>query len=328
MNRIIKFAFSALCVLGFLLSFGCERRQPTQTLTPVTLQTDWFPQAEHGGFYQALAKGYYREAGLEVTILPGGPNSFSVRKILGGQAQFAMNRADTIYALSQKGIPVQMVMASLRNDPQALMLHPENPIESLAQLDGASVMAVPGLMWIRWLEAKFGIRLEILPHDYGMDRFLADPAFIQQCLITNEPFYLRQRGVEPKLLRLAETGFNPPHGIYALRSFLNEQPETAHAFITASIRGWEDFMLGDPSPAFELISQRNPKMTREFLLFSHGEMVANELVMPANAPEATGQLSPTQLMSLAQELHLLGLIEGEIKDDWFSVEFMRDFADP
>ena len=60
-----------------VLAGGCARQQaavsPATGLRKVVLQSDWFPQAEHGGFYQALAKGFYREAGLDVEILPGGP---------------------------------------------------------------------------------------------------------------------------------------------------------------------------------------------------------------------------------------------------------------
>ncbi|HSH09505.1 MAG TPA: ABC transporter substrate-binding protein, partial [Oceanipulchritudo sp.] len=172
---------------------GCGGTKESDPALPrVVLQTDWFPQPEHGGFYQALAKGFYEEAGLDVVILPGGPNAMSTQKVLKGSAHFAMNRADTIYSLACREVPLLMVMATLQHDPQAILLHASNPIQRLEELDGHRVMAVPGLAWIKWLEAKYGIKLDIIPHDFGLERFLNDPGFIQQCLLTNEPFYARQ----------------------------------------------------------------------------------------------------------------------------------------
>ena len=104
----------------------------------------------------------------------------STQKVLKGKAHFAMNRADTIYSLAGRDVPIVMVMATLQHDPQAILLHSESPVMELKDLDGHSVMAIPGLMWIRWIRAKYNITLNIIPHDFGLERFLNDPGFIQQ----------------------------------------------------------------------------------------------------------------------------------------------------
>ena len=93
-------------VLATLLLFGagCARPEPAQpaagvaapALRPIVLQTDWLPQAEHGGFYQALARGFYAEAGLAVELLPGGVNAQVNLRVARGDADFGLNRSDLL----------------------------------------------------------------------------------------------------------------------------------------------------------------------------------------------------------------------------------------
>lgn len=291
-----------------------------QSLDPVILQTDWFPQPEHGGFYQALAKGYYEEAGLDVTILPGGPNSMSTQKILSGRAHFAMNRADTIYSLAARDVPVSLVMATLQHDPQAILLHRENPINAIEELNQKAVMAVPGLNWIKWVEAKYNISLDIIPHDFGLDRFLNDPGFIQQCLLTNEPFYAQQAGFETKTLPLRDSGFDPYHGIYCLNSLIEENPDLVERFVRASIKGWKDFINNDPQPALNLIAERNPKMNAEFMAFSYAAIKENKLVR--GMANKVGQLDPARLRELVLAMESVGICDPNARpNQWFSTLF-------
>jgi NitT/TauT family transport system substrate-binding protein len=330
MRRRSLYIFYLTVFLPVILGLvsGCGREDGdfrAQALTPVVLQSDWFPQPEHGGFYQALAKGYYAEAGLDVTILPGGPNAMSTQKILKGTAHFAMNRADTIYSLSRREVPVQMVMATLQNDPQALMLHETNPLESLAELDGQRVMAIPGLAWIKWLESKYEIQLNIIPHDFGIERFLNDPYFIQQCLLTNEPYYAEQEGTGVKVFPLRDSGFNPYHGIYCLASLIEADPDTVARFVTASIRGWRDFVQNDPSPALDLIASRNPKMNAHFMAYSYAAILENDLVTgPDASGSSIGQLDPARMDALTREMEHLGLVKAstESSGQWYTTRFL------
>ena len=316
-------------VIAVVLLTGCSEESPGNVagkgLVPVTLQTDWFPQAEHGGFYQALAKGYYADAGLDVTILPGGPNAMSTQKILKGSAQFAMNRADTIYSLARRDVPILMVMATLQHDPQGLLLHASNPIDSFEELDGERVMAIPGLAWISWIEAKYGISLDIIPHDFGIERFLNDESFIQQCLITNEPFYVMQAGITPRVMPLRESGFDPYHGIYCLREYAAENDAVVARFVEASILGWKDFILNDPEPAFGMIAERNPKMSREFMNFSRDSMRAANLVTgEADGGSQVGDLDPERMQALVAEMQLLGLVEESPQPNgpWYTIRYL------
>lgn len=333
-----------LSFLAFAVLAGCsDRSDPasasgasadrpgSDTLQSVTVQTDWFPQPEQGGLYQALARGFYEEAGLDVTLLPGGPNSMGVQKVLRGRAQFAMHRADAIYLLHRREVPVVLVMATLQHDPQAILLHQQNPINSLPELDGATLMALPGLPWIDWLKAKYAIDFTVIPHDFGMERFLNDPTFIMQCLLTNEPFVVREAGARPKVLPLRESGFDPYHGLYCLRSFAENNPDTVRRFVQATLRGWKDFLHGDPRPAFDLIAERNSRMSSAFMRFSRGELIKRNLVTGKVSPDdQTGQLDPHRLTALVNDLHQLGLVDGDPPQNhpWFSTRFLPDPPKP
>lgn len=325
--------------LGLILSLalllgGCGRPDAESTATqatpaptteappnyePITLQLDWFPQAEQGGFFQAVARGFYREAGFEVSLRPGGPNAQTTHQVLRGAAQFAMNRADTVRTNIDKGMPLFFVMATLQHDPQAVVVHADDPVQTLADLDGRRVMAVPGLTWIAFIERRYGLRMEILPHDFGMERFLADPRFIQQCLETNEPYYLRRQGAAVRVLPLRASGFNPYHGIYCLLSYHREDPERTARFVAASIRGWRDYMEGDPGPAFTAIAALNPKMTPDFLRYSWETLKAQRLVEGSvEAGETIGQVQPSRMREIQKQLYELGLVQSLLEDDpWF-----------
>ena len=326
MKRSAYWVFLGMMVL--VLS-GCrpsgKRSEHAAQPDRIILQTDWFPQPEHGGFYQAVARGFYREAGLSVEILPGGPNAMSIQKVLTGRAHFAMNRADAICRFAHRDIPVQMVMATLQHDPQGILLHAGNPVTQFSQLDGRRVMAVPGLAWIDWVEAKYGIKMDIIPHDFGLERFLRDPDFIQQCLVTNEPYYARLAGAEPRVLLLRESGFDPYHGIFCQKSFADRHPDLVRRFIEASIRGWRDFILNDPSPALELIASLNPKMSPEFMEFCYGALRSEHLVTGnEQGGSRVGELDPGRLDRLENEMRALGLLpedEGS-RFPWYRTDLL------
>jgi NitT/TauT family transport system substrate-binding protein len=279
----------------------------------VILQSDWYAQAEHGGYYQAVAKGYFAELGLDVQIQAGGPGSFGPQKVATGQAQFAMGRSDDLILAVQEGLPLVAVTALMQHDPQALLLHEDNPAKTFADLDGKSIMAVPGAAWVEFLQRRYKIRLNIIPLNYGLAQFLSDPAFIQQCFITNEPFYVAQAGKKPRTLLIADSGYDPYRIIFSSQKFVREQPAAARAFAAAAARGWDDFLTGDPAPGMALIAASNDKMSEEFMRFSIAEMNRHRLV--AGRPEKgerTGLITRERMEGQVQALLEIGLLRAPI----------------
>lgn len=282
-------------------------------LRKVVLQTDWFPQAEHGGYYQALARGFYREAGLDVEILPGGPGAGIKLKTAKGEADFGMLKSDDIMLAAHQGLPLVMVMASMQHDPQALMVHASSPVKTLRDLQGRTVSAPPGMTWIRYVQKKHGITFNLVPTNYGIGHFLANPDVIQQCIVTNEPFIAQQSGKQVRTISLAESGYDCYPVVFCRRELVRQAPELVRAFVAASIRGWRDYLDGDPAPAHETILTRNQHMTPELLQFSRSEMILRSLVHgDASKGEDIGQLSLARLAEEMQSLVDLKVLEAPV----------------
>jgi NitT/TauT family transport system substrate-binding protein len=300
-----------------MLLTGCARQDAAVVapagLRKVVLQSDWFPQAEHGGFYQALAKGYYRDAGLDVEILPGGPGATIKLNVAKGSADFGLYRSDDVIVAASRGLPLVMVAAVMQHDPEALLVHDASPVRKLCDLAGRSVIAPPSMTWIPYVQKKYGIKFDLRPLNYGLAVFLGDPDAIQQCMMTSEPFFARQHGAKVRVVRIADSGYDPYHTIMCRRELARNRPAVVRAFLAASIRGWHDYLEGDPAPAFALIRQRNPQMGLDQLVFSRGELIANALITgdPAQG-EAIGQLRVERIQRQIETLREFKITEQPV----------------
>lgn len=279
---------AALC--AFLA--GCSRQGPAPSAAgasagappKIRFKTDWYPQAEHGGFYQALARGFYKDAGLDVDIVQGGPGILVPQLMLSGQVDVAMGRSDDIIVFADQGLPFVIVGAYMEHDPQAILVHEEDTVRSFADLDNRTIMAVPGVHWIDYIKLRYHISLRQIPSNFGIAQFMADKTFIQQCFVTNEPYYVRKNGGHPRTLLLSDSGYDPYRIIFTTQDFLRDHPEDVRRFVAASLHGWDDFMNGDPSPAKTLIARLNVNMTDEFMDYSIKAMRDEHIIL--GRPEA------------------------------------------
>lgn len=315
---VISSLVGALALACALFGAGCRRDDRAAVpvkdkLQRVVLQTDWLPQAEHGGFYQALAKGYYHEAGLDVVIIPGGPGAGVKLKVAKGEADFGMHRSDDVIMGASVGLPLMIVGAVYQHDYVILMMHEESAVRNFQDLDGRTITASLGMVWIPYLEKKYGIRLNLRPVGYGLGSFFADPNEIHQGIATHEPFYAQQKRVPVRTLAMADSGYDAYHVLFARKEFLRDHPGAARAFLAASIRGWRDFLENDPEPAFTLIKEKNPQIEPALLAFSRDEMIRRKLVTgDPERGEGIGQLSPGRLERQIEILVDLKIIPASI----------------
>jgi len=316
MNPTNTLAASLVATAAFF-AFACSPSKPEDNgsgLTKIILQTDWYAQPEHGGFYQAVAEGYYEEAGLDVEIRPGGPNITTTQQLVQGTVQFGIGRSDTVVIASAQGIPIVMTGALMQRDPQAILFHKESGIEKFEDLDGKTIMAAPGSPFISMIEKIYGIKVNVTPLDYGMSRFLGDKDFIQQCFITNEPYYVRKQGANPGTLLISDSGFSPYRVWFTSKGFARKNPEIVEAFNKASIRGWREYLFGDRSAANELISAANPKQTPDFMDYVHGSMIDNRLVTGSpELGEEIGQIKVSRIANEIKQLIDIGMLDTEVE---------------
>ena len=311
----VSIGLIALCAFGFA---GCRRSENSfdtnaaqKTLVKVRVQLDWIPEPEHGGFYQAQAKGYFADAGLDVELMPGGANTFGMQKLAGGLADIAQSDSTNTILAIQAGAPVIQVGAVFQNDPSVLMLHADNPVNRFEDLNGRTIMARPEWAFIPYLKKKYGIDFNIIPQNFSVGNFIADKNFIQQGFYIAEPYHITQGGARPpKFLYAWDAGFDAYTVLVANRSWARANSAALKAFMAAYIHGWRDYIEGDPTPAHSLMKRDNPQLSEGFLKFSRDMIIKEKLVVGRQARDSRqiGQISRERFQTQIDQLESLDIL--------------------
>jgi NitT/TauT family transport system substrate-binding protein len=245
-----------------------------QTLDKVSFGTNWVPEAEHGGFFQAVADGTYRRYGLDVTIVPGGPNDNNRMLLIAGKLDFFM-AANTLMSFDAvaNNVPVVTVAAIFQKDPQVLLTHPESKVTKIEELKPLTLfVSKEGITsYFQWLKSEYGFSEEkVKPYTFNPQPFLANKNSGMEGYITSEPYSIeKQGGFKPKIFLLADYGFDTYSTLIETRRELVEsKPDLVRRFVEASIVGWYRFLYGDNAPARALIRKDNPEMTDELIAYS------------------------------------------------------------
>jgi len=269
-NFILGLIGAAVAVAIAIVLVVQPGRDAQSDLVRVTFATDWKAQAEHGGFYQALAKGYYEEAGLDVEILQGGPGVNVAQLLAAHSVDFGLGSNSFVpLNMAAADAGAKAVMASFQKDPQVFITHPRGDVKSIADMKGKPIMvsdATVSAFW-QWLKSKYGFDdTQIRKYTFNLAPFLTDEKAIQQGYLSSEPYMIRQQGVEPQVFLLSDYGY-PGYAAFILASdrMIAERPEVVQAFVDASIKGWVSYIYGDPSAANELIKRDNPEMTDDVI---------------------------------------------------------------
>ena len=254
MNRAIAFLAAALCLAS-----------AAQAADKFVFGTNWKAEAEHGGFYQALAEGRYARYGLDVTIREGGPQVNHNQLLAAGVIHAAMisNNAEGLNFL-KNDIPMVTVAAFFQKDPQVLLTHPGSPIRSIPEMKGRPIMISADARdtWWRYFALRFGFDdSQIRRYTFNLAPFLVNPGAIQQGYVTSEPFMALREGVEAKVFLIADTGW-PAYStlVTVSRALVASKPSVVQRFLNASIEGWYSYLYGDPAPGNRLIKKSNPDM--------------------------------------------------------------------
>lgn len=242
--------------------------------TRIVFATDWKAQAEHGGFYEALAKGYYKEAGLDVVIQQGGPGVNVPQLLATNTVQFGMGSNSFIplnVVVAKAGS--KAVMASFQKDPQVLIAHPRDDVKTIADMKGKPILvadATVSSFW-QWLKAKYGFTDgQIRKYTFNLAPFLTDKTAIQEGYLSSEPYTIEKEGkFKPQVFLLSDNGY-PGYAAFVMATdeMIADHPDIVQKFVDATIKGWNEYLYGDPSPANALIKAANPEMTDELL--AHG----------------------------------------------------------
>jgi NitT/TauT family transport system substrate-binding protein len=284
----------------------------------LTVQLDWIPEPEHGGFYQAEALGYFHDEGLDVTLLPGGPNALVMPKVATGQVD--IGQADSTNTLLQQaeGLPVVQFGAVFQDDPSGLLVNARSPVQHFEDLQGKTIIARPEWAFLKFLQQKYHLTFSVVPQTFSVAAFLANKQAIQQGYYIAEPYHIVKAGGEmPRFLSTWDAGFRAYAVLVTSRKFAREHPEQLRAFMRAYTRGWRSYLEGNPAPAHQLLKQANPNNTDDFMAYSRKMIIDGRLVTGRDLsgdPAQIGRLSPQRFDTQIQQLEDLGILpRGTLK---------------
>lgn len=268
-----------LIILLFSAGLAASSAQDASAAENVTFGTNWLAQAEHGGYYQAVADGTYEACGLNVTISPGGPQVSGRPLLLAGKLDFYMggNLLQAFDAV-QQNIPLRIVAANFQKEPQVVMSHPGQGLDKWEDLKNAEqyIIGDEGAQsFFQWMITDYGFDpAKRVPYTFNAAPFIANPKSIQQGYVTSEPFAVEQAGgFKPNVFLLADYGFDTyATTIETMQETIDKRPQVVQCFVDGSARGWYNYLYGDNKAANEMIKRDNPDITDEQIAFSIKQM--------------------------------------------------------
>jgi len=309
----------------------CAPASAQQTLDKVRFGTNWVAEAEHGGHYQALADGTYRRYGLDVTIVPGGPNVNNRMLLPVGKLDFFMS-ANTLQSFDavERNIPILAVAAMFQKDPQVLIAHPDQGIDKFEDLKQLTLFISPeGIAsYFQWLKADYGFsEKNVKPYTSNPQPFLVDKRSAMQGYVTSEPFAIEKRaGFKPKVFLLADYGFNSYSTlIETRRDLVVKKPDLVQRFVDASIIGWMNYLYGDNKAANALIKRQNPEMTDELLAYSIAKMKEYGIVDSGDAATlGVGAMTDARMKNFYDKMVRAGVVKPSIAlDKAYTLQFVN-----
>jgi len=299
-------------------------------LQKVTFGTNWYAQAEHGGFYQAIATGIYADHGLDVTVQMGGPQVNGTQLLMGGSVDFFMGYGSDALQAVQEGIPKVTVASMFQKDPQILIAHPDQGVQSLEDLQGRPIYISSAANVTYWpfLAAKYGFTEDMKrPYNFNPGPFLADKSSAQQGYLSSEPLSIkREGGFDPVVLLLADYGYDPySTTIETRQEIVDRDPDLVQRFVDASIKGWYSYLNNDPTPGNELIKQDNPEMLDEQIAYGIEKLKEYGIVVSGEAEEmGIGAMTDDRWKSFYDKLVEAAVLSPEVDyTQAFTLEFVN-----
>ncbi|MEC9342943.1 MAG: ABC transporter substrate-binding protein [Pseudomonadota bacterium] len=324
MKRNLLFLFSSAMAIG--------ATQPAAAADEVIFGTNWLAQAEHGGYYQSVADGTYEACGLDVTIQPGGPQVNNRALLLAGKIQFHMggNMLQPFSAVEQN-IPVKVVAASFQKEPQVLMSHPGQGLDSWEDLKNAEtyILGDSGFQsYFQWMIGEFGFDpSKRIPYTFNPAPFIANPKSVQQGYVTSEPFAVeKEGGFKPNLFLIADYGFDTySTTIEAMQDTIDAHPEWVQCFVDGSAKGWYNYLYGDNAAANAMIKKDNPDMTDEQIAFSIDKLKEFGIVDSGDTETmGIGAMTDARMQSFYDKMVKAGVVQDGIDiSKAYTLEFVN-----
>ena len=304
---------------GLALASATASVASAQALDKVAFGTNWVAEGEHGGFYQAVADGTYRKYGLDVAIVPGGPNVNNRILLPVGKIDFFLS-ANTLQAFDavEQTVPTVEVAALFQKEPQVFIVHPDQGVEKFADLKKLTLfVSKEGIAsYYQWLKADYGFTdAQVEPYTFNPQPFLADKKSAMQGYVTSEPYAIaKAANFTPEVFLLADQGFSAYSTlIETRRDLVDKKPDVVQRFVDASIIGWYNYLYGDNSAANGLIKKQNPEMTDDLLAYSVAAMKKYGIVDSGDALTlGVGAMTDARMKDFFDEMVRAGVVKSDL----------------
>ncbi|NTW98185.1 MAG: ABC transporter substrate-binding protein [Oscillochloris sp.] len=311
--------YALLLILAAAIS-GCA--QPTAPaaegsapeLRQVSMRLQWFPQYQFAGYIVAKVKGYYQEAGLDVSLNPGGPDLVPLPLVATGRDSFGSTGADTVLTAREQGIDVVALATWFQASPVAFMVHSDSGIRRPQDFPGHTL----GMFYgdnveteYRALLAATGVdrqTISEIPGDYSLAPFLERRADIWPVYATDQPNIARREGADVGMIFARDYGVQLMGDVlFTSATFARENPNTVRAFVQATLRGWQD-AIANPAETAALIAAYNPDLDSGQLAFEADETI--KLITYGAGAACPGYSDPALWESEAALLKELAILTG------------------
>jgi NitT/TauT family transport system substrate-binding protein len=309
----------ALTAILTVIFIGMSPARSQTALDKISFGTNWVAESEHGGFFQAVADGTYQRYGLDVTIVPGGPNENNRILLIAGKLDFFM-AANTLMSFDAvaNNVPLITVAAIFQKDPQVLLTHPETKITKLEDLKPLTLfVSKEGITsYFQWMKSEYGFSEDKMkPYTFNPQPFLADKHSAMQGYVTSEPYAVeKMAGFKPNVTLLADHGFNAYSTLIETRSeLIDKKPDLVQRFVNASLIGWYNYLYGDNAAANAMIKKLNPEMTDELISYSIARMKEYGIVDSGDAiRDGIGAMNDARMASFFDKMVRAHVVRSDI----------------
>jgi NitT/TauT family transport system substrate-binding protein len=286
---------------------------PAESADRVRLQLNWVPEPEFGGIYAAEREGYFRDEGLEVELLKGGPGVAAPQLAASGQVEFAVVGGDQVLTLRDAKGELVAIFASFQSDPMGIMVHEGSPYRTIEELwrSDATIACETNLPFVAMLNRRFGgENLKFVAHGGSVAQFAANPALAQQCFVFAEPVTLEMQKVPTRVFTSSTSGYDPYNVVVAAGADLvRDRPELVAKMARALSRGWRSY-IDNPGPTNERMAALNPSMSKEAMDLAAAKQAS--LLQSADTERlGLGAMTKERWGAIAGQLRDLGKLKSE-----------------
>lgn len=333
----MKVFLLSLVVLCCLLVGGCNSPAASTALGTsengttggaaerVVLMLNWYPEAEHGGFYAAKVHGIYEKYGLDVELRAGGPNAPVAQELLTGRVQFAIGNADDVLLFREQEAPIVALMAPIQNTPRCVLVRADAPAKNLRELRGMTLQANVGRGFLTFMESEGMLDgVKVVPFTGSVAQLVTDPNTAVQAYSFSEPLLATQQGVEVRTMMLSDVGYNPYAScLMTTEAMIAERKDLVKRMVAASREGWTKYFETPEETNAAILKVNEHGMTAESLEF--GVNVLRPLCIPTGAaPADMGAMSAARWSELVDQFVKIKLVSpaNVIASEAFTTEFL------